>query len=681
MPHARSCLLVVAYVFAGCRQTPATQSTPAASTPAQPAGANQGSQPPQIQNSNAPPGVVSLVSVTSNQVADVSSLGAWQRSFLHDGMSDADKAQAVWRSVVAFRHQDEPPRELLRLDGHVHDPIKLFNVYGYSQCDCAAAAIAALGRAAGLSARGRSLQGHSVAELYIGNGWHLFDAAYVDQFPDATGNLAAVDDVVATVSSWLSAHPALAGNRAGLLAMMADGTWRTGPTLLAACPYYTPGGLFPAHVQGWADTMMEYAAPSPVTEFGYTLGYRVNVQLRRGERLTRNWSNEGHHINEDLGLACSSVSDVVGVGELNYSPAYGDLAPGRVGSGTHEYVLPLAGGAYRDGALLADNLADAVAGDAGPLVQAADPSRPGVLVFAMPSSYVILDGTLALTARLGAGGHVDVSISRNHGLDWTPVASVTSAGAQAIDLGSFIRRRYEYQIRVALVGAGTGLDAIAERDDLQCSQRALPALAQGDNQIQFSAGPDEGTVTLEASTDPSQSANLVYTDLHPSVDGLADAPLHPTGPSGSITFPVTTPGDLLRLRFGTFYRARAAADRWDYQVSFDGGASFLLVDSAPGPAVDGERFVTFDSIPPGTRSALVRFAGTQKDTLDLFDFRIDADYHEPRGGFAPVRVTYQWDEGGQLHSDSRVAAAPATTYTIHCDSTPHMRSLIVERAD
>ena len=682
MQHARSIILLAAAGLAGCHGgAPGDGGSTAAPAQSTQPGQQSDPPPPQLQNSNTTPGVVSFVSVTSDKVPDVSSLEAWQRSFLHDGMSDADKAQAVWRSVVAFRHQDEPPRELLRLDGHVHDPIKLFNVYGYSQCDCASAAIAALGRAAGLTARGRSLQGHSVAELFFGGGWHMFDAAYIDQFPEPDGRLANVDDLVAAVTGWLSAHPELAGNRSALLAKMADGSWRDGPALLAACPYYDDHGFFPAHVQGWADTMGDYAAPSLVTEFGYTLGYRVDVQLRQGERLTRNWSNDGHHINDDLGLVCTSVSGVVGAGDLRYSPAYGDLAPGRVGNGTHEYTLPLAGGAYRAGALGADNLADAADGAPGPAVRVDDPSRPGVLVFRMPSSYVVLGGALTLTARLGAGGRIDVAFSRNHGLDWTPVATIDHDGAQTVDLTPWVRRLYDYELRVTLVGAGTGFDALAVRDQIQHSQRALPALAQGDNQIHFHAGPDEGTVTLEAATDPTGHGNLVYTELHPIVDGLGDAPLHPTGASGSITFPVSTPGALVRLRFGSFYRARAAGDRWDYEVSFDDGKHFIPVASAAGPTVGDERFVSFDQIPPGTRRALVRFAGTQRDTLDLFDFRIDADYAEPRGGFAPVRITYVWDEGGQTRMDSHVATTPDETYTIHCDDTPHLRALVVERAD
>jgi hypothetical protein len=45
-------------------------------------------------------GVVSHVKVISNHVEDVSSLEAWKKSFIKDGMTDEEKALAVWKSVV-----------------------------------------------------------------------------------------------------------------------------------------------------------------------------------------------------------------------------------------------------------------------------------------------------------------------------------------------------------------------------------------------------------------------------------------------------------------------------------------------------------------------------------------------------------------------------------------------------
>jgi hypothetical protein len=83
-------------------------------------------------------------------------------------------------------------------------------------------------------------------------------------------------------------------------------------------------------------------------------------------------------------------------------------------------------------------------------------------------------------------------------------------------LGKFAFRRYDYRLRVLLDGAGTGLNRLFLAHDIQCSQRALPALDQGRNTITFSAGPQEGTVTIEGSTQGGkQDKQLTPMDFHP----------------------------------------------------------------------------------------------------------------------------------------------------------------------
>src|SRR5687768_2844905 len=99
-----------------------------------------------------PAGVVCHVKVLSDQVPDVSSLDAWKRSSLKDGMSDHEKALAAWRTAVTFQHQDSPPSEHLHHETVVQDPIKVFNVYGYGFCSMASGNVAALARHAGLKA-------------------------------------------------------------------------------------------------------------------------------------------------------------------------------------------------------------------------------------------------------------------------------------------------------------------------------------------------------------------------------------------------------------------------------------------------------------------------------------------------------------------------------------------------
>src|SRR5438093_13657118 len=86
-------------------------------------------------------GVVCNVKVVSDKVPDVSSIDAWKKSFLKDGMSDREKALAAWRTVVMFQHQDAPPNEFLQSEIVVQDPIKLFNVYGYGFCSMASCGV------------------------------------------------------------------------------------------------------------------------------------------------------------------------------------------------------------------------------------------------------------------------------------------------------------------------------------------------------------------------------------------------------------------------------------------------------------------------------------------------------------------------------------------------------------
>ena len=101
-----------------------------------------------------------------------------------------------------------------------------------------------------------------------------------------------------------------------------------------------------------------------------------------------------------------------------------------------------------------------------------------------------------------------------------------------------------------------------------------------------------------------------------------------------------------------------------------------------GPQPGSCVYVTAGDVPPGVRKALVRYQSTpQRNTLCVFDFRIDADYKEPAGGFAPVKVTYVWEEGGAEKRDVHIATSPRETYKITCAAKPTMKSLIVELAE
>src|SRR5262249_46989890 len=147
-------------------------------------------------------GVVCNIQVLSDKVPDVSSVDAWKKSFLKDGMSDEEKALAAWRTTVMFQHQDVPPCEYLQHEEVVQDPIKIFNVYGYSFCSVASCNVEALARAAGLRARGWGINAHSVPEVWWDDAWHLLDASLINYFRRPDGKIAGVEEIHAAVKAW-----------------------------------------------------------------------------------------------------------------------------------------------------------------------------------------------------------------------------------------------------------------------------------------------------------------------------------------------------------------------------------------------------------------------------------------------------------------------------------------------
>ena len=406
-----------------------------------------------VAGDEAKVGVVSHINVLSNHVEDVSSPEAWKKTYIKDGMSDQDKGIAIWKTIIKYRHQDSPPEEGLA-DG-MHDPLKTIHVYGYGQCCCASSNIEGLARYLGFEARGRIISAHSVPEVKWDNEWHLLDASVMNYQLKNDGKIASVDEIRKAVRDWFTKNaetempdgtkvlPAsMRGNDNKLRAFGLKGNWKkNGPELLRNCLYYTEDGPNDAGWHGWCSNMQEYDWSDDkcaVFDYGASMGYQLNVQLRPGEKITRNWFNKGLHVNMNGAGGAPGCMDIKGErpAYLNLQKKFGDLAPGRVGNGTHEYVVPLADGTFRTGALTVENLASKSEGAAcGVAVK--DGSKPGVLVIRMPSSYVYLGGSITLTPVVKPDGSIAVSFSDNQGQDWKKVGTLDGKtdGPQKLDLG------------------------------------------------------------------------------------------------------------------------------------------------------------------------------------------------------------------------------------------------------
>jgi len=427
---------------------------------------------PTFGQDRKPVGVVSHVKVLSDKVPDVSSMEAWKKSYITDDMTDEQKMLAIWKTVVLYRSQDSPPNEYLQNSLNVHDPIKTFNVYGYGMCCCAASNVEALARYLGYEARGRIIHAHSVPEVFYNDDWHLLDGSLINYFRDEEGEIASVDEIIDTVQGWLKEHPEYAdakGNpNAGKLRQFARNEgWKKGPKMLADSPFYARDGQNLAGTHGWVSTFQEYNCPKgKIYEYGYSQGYQVNVQLRPGERLVRNWSNKGLHVNMKEGGGPGILGGRRGMG---YQRKLGDIAPGRVGNGVLEYDVPLKDPTLKLTALTYENVAPADGG-----LRATD--AKGTFTIRMPSSYVYLSGKLQGDAVVAEGGRIIVSFSDNNGTSWKHVETLNASGDVSLDLTDLCFRRYDYRLRFEMQGAGTGLDALKLTHDVQHAQTPLPAL-------------------------------------------------------------------------------------------------------------------------------------------------------------------------------------------------------------
>jgi len=115
------------------------------------------------------------------------------RSIIADSMTEREKSLAIWEFVARYVSCEAP-----KSTGHdLHDPVRLFNIYGGGYCDDVATALATLCRIAGIDARIWVLEGHAVSEVFFEDKWHLLDAMPKVYFPDEDGDIASVEYVAA----------------------------------------------------------------------------------------------------------------------------------------------------------------------------------------------------------------------------------------------------------------------------------------------------------------------------------------------------------------------------------------------------------------------------------------------------------------------------------------------------
>ncbi|HEY2414842.1 MAG TPA: hypothetical protein VGI40_21535 [Pirellulaceae bacterium] len=105
----------------------------------------------------------------SNGRNDFRSVAAIAARAVEPGMTDQEKATALWWQEIQYRfHYQGDNKELA-------SPVKVLNVYGHNTCGNDSICMAGLWKAAGLKVAPARLVGHCVTQVFYDKAWHLFD--------------------------------------------------------------------------------------------------------------------------------------------------------------------------------------------------------------------------------------------------------------------------------------------------------------------------------------------------------------------------------------------------------------------------------------------------------------------------------------------------------------------------
>jgi len=398
--------------------------------------------------------------------------GAVRRS-----MTDREKAIALWRLQTTHRFHATTN------DAEVNDPVKVFNVYGYTTCGDDSICLAGLWRTAGFKVRPARVVGHCITQVHYDGRWNLLDGD-MGPFYLLRDNV-----TIAGEQDLVRDHDLLKRTHThGIL----DADSRADAEWSAALFVYE--GAAGGDRNSARDTTM-------------------NMVLRPNEALVWRW---GHRVP----LKYHGRADI---------KDWGRRAADRICNGLWEYRPDFAKESWRKGAETVQN----VKAKDGEVV--AEAGKTGVIVWKLRSPYVSVGGRLVVEGKAAK-----FSLSWD-GTSWQEVGENLDAVFPAKGPA-----RYQYRLKCELP-KGARLKRLAIVNDLQMAPLALPGLVVGENRFTYtdqSTGPRQVRLTHEwversvsrppgappAPVFPAEGARPDGTDIvfqwrppqDPEGDGIAD---------------------------------------------------------------------------------------------------------------------------------------------------------------
>lgn len=252
---------------------------------------------------------------------------------LAPGMTDAEKAFALWFQEIQYRHHS--PGD----NNELGDPVKVFNIYGYNTCGNDSISLATLWRKAGLKVAPARALGHCISQAFYDQGWHFYDGDMHSVY------LLRDNQTVASEQELVRDHDLI--KRTHSKGILFPDTWWDGQGM---CAMYCYAGAVAGERGGRGDTTM-------------------NMILRPGEALEWRWGQRDplkYH------------------GALYTLPTY----PGTIYNGVWEYRPDFSQAVWRQGATSVENIR---AGSDG---LAAEDGQRGTIVWTMHSPYVFVGGRI-----------------------------------------------------------------------------------------------------------------------------------------------------------------------------------------------------------------------------------------------------------------------------------------------
>lgn len=253
------------------------------------------------------------------------------RSAIAPGMSDAEKAFALWFQQIRHRHHSAGDNDELG------DPVKVFNIYGYNTCGNDSISLATLWRHAGLKVAPARALGHCISQVFYDNRWHFYDGDMHCVY------LLRDNETVAGEQDLVHDHDLI--KRTHSKGILMPDNWWDGPGMSAL---YCHAGEVTGQRGGKADTTM-------------------NMVLRPGEAIEWRWGR------------CDPVKYH---GALYTTPTY----PDTICNGRWEYRPDFSQDTWREGTASVDHIRSAPDG------LAAEDGQSGTIVWDMRSPYVFVGG-------------------------------------------------------------------------------------------------------------------------------------------------------------------------------------------------------------------------------------------------------------------------------------------------